>query len=52
MYFKGVARVGAGNYIHFWKPEDLSDERINSITTSNYNIIPELSHYGTKKRAK
>ena len=30
----------------------LSDERINSITTSNYNITPELSHYGTKARVK
>ena len=30
----------------------MSDERINSITASNYNITPELSHYSTKTRAK
>ena len=28
------------------------DERINSITASNYSITPELSHYGTKTRVK
>ena len=30
----------------------MSDERINSITISNYSITPELSHYGTKARVK
>ena len=30
----------------------MSDERINSITTSNYSITPGLSHYGTKARVK
>ena len=30
----------------------MPDERINSITASNYSITPELSHYGTKTRAK
>ena len=30
----------------------MSDERINSITTSNYSITPGLSHYGTKTRVK
>ena len=34
------------------KSKGLSDERINSITTSNYIITPELSHYGTKARVK
>ena len=28
------------------------DERVNSITTSNCSITPELSHYGTKVRVK
>ena len=28
----------------------MSDERINSITASNYSIIPNLSNYGTKIR--
>ena len=47
-----MAGVGSGNYIYFWKSKGLSDERINSITTSNYSITPELSHYDTKARVK
>ena len=50
IYFKKNACVGSGNCIYFWKYNGLSDERINFITTSNYNITPELSHYGTKTR--
>ena len=30
----------------------MSDERINSITASNYSITPELSYYGSKIRVK
>ena len=30
----------------------MSDDRINSITTSNYSITPESKHYGTKARVK
>ena len=41
-YFKKIVGIGAGNYIYFWKSKGLSDERINSITTSNYSITPEL----------
>ena len=51
-YLKNIAGVGSGNYIHFWRSKGLSDERINSIATSNYSITPELSHYGTKTRVK
>ena len=51
-YCNLIAGVGIGNYIYFWKSKGLSDERINSITTSNYSITPELSHYGTKVRVK
>ena len=51
-YFKRTAGVGSGNYIYFWKSKGLSDERINSVTASYYSITPELSHYGTKTRAK
>ena len=36
-YFKRIAGVGSGNYIYFWKSKGLSDERINSITTSTWN---------------
>ena len=28
-----------------------SDEKINSIKTSNHSITPNLSYYGTKTRA-
>ena len=51
-YFKRIAGVGGGNYIHFWKSIGFSDERINSITASNYSITPKSSYYGTKTRAK
>ena len=51
-YFKRIADVGSCNYMYFWKSKGLSDERINSITTSNYSITPELSHHGTKTRVK
>ena len=47
-YFKKVAGVGSGNYIYFWKSKRLSDERSNSITTSNYSI----AHFGIKARVK
>ena len=49
-YFKKIAGVGSGNYIYFWKSKGLSDERINSVTASNYSITPELRHHGTKAR--
>ena len=42
-YFKKIVDVGSGNYIYFWKSKGLSDERINSITTSNYSITPNYS---------
>ena len=51
-YFKRVAGVGSGKYIYFWKSKGLSDEIINSITTSDYSITPELGHCGTKARVK
>ena len=51
-YFKRIAGVGSGNYIYFWKSKGLSDERLDSITASNYKITPELSLYGTKTRVE
>ena len=42
-YFKRIADVGSSNYIDFWKSKGLSDERLDSITASNYKITPELS---------
>ena len=38
--------------IYFWKSKGLSDERVSSITASNYRMTPEMSHYGTKARVK
>ena len=31
---------GNGEYLYFLKSKGLSDERINSVTASNYNITP------------
>ena len=47
-----IAGVGNGSYIYYWKFKGLSDERINSIKTPNYNITPNLNYYGTKARVK
>ena len=51
-YFKRIAGVGSGNYIYFWKSKCLSDERLDSVTASNYKITPKLSFYGTKTRVE
>ena len=40
-YFKRADGVGSGNYIYFWKSKGFFDERINSISASNYSITPE-----------
>ena len=42
-YFKKVIGVGNGNYIKFWKSKWFSEEKISSITGSNYAITPRLS---------
>ena len=46
-----VAGVGSG-CTYFWKSKGLSDERVNSITASNYSITPQLSYYDNKIRKK
>ena len=51
-YFKRTAGVDSVNYICFWKSKGMSDERLDSITASNYKITPELSFYGTKTRVE
>ena len=51
-YFKQIAGVGNGNYIYYWQFKGLSDERINSITTSNYSVTPFLDYHGTKTRVE
>ena len=49
IYFKIIAGAGNGNHIYYWKSKGLSDERINSIKTSDYGITPYLSYYDTNK---
>ena len=51
-YFIRIIGAGSGNYIYFWKSKGLSDEKINSITISNYIITPKLSRYGSKIKVK
>ena len=48
-YFKMIAIVGSGSHIYYWKCKGLSDERINSIKTSDYGITPYLSYYYINK---
>ena len=43
-YFKRTAGAGSGNHIYYWKSKGLSDERINSIKTSDYGTSPYLSY--------
>ena len=47
-----IAGVGNGSYIYYCKSKGLSNEKINSIRSSNYNITPNLSYYGMKKRVE
>ena len=48
-YFKVIAGVDNSRYIYYWKCKGLSDERINSVKTSDYGITPYLSYYETTK---
>ena len=52
IYFKKIIGVGNGEYIYFWKSKGLSDERINSITASDYTITLSLAYFGAKIRVK
>ena len=51
-YFKAVAGVGNGSYIYYWQSKGLSDERLNSITASNYKVTSNLNYYGTETRVE
>ena len=44
-----IASVGNGSHIYYWKPKGLSDKRINSVKTYDYEITPYLSYYDTNK---
>ena len=49
---KTIAGVGNSRYIYYWESKGLSDERINSIETSNYSITPDLNYCDTKTRVE
>ena len=51
-YFKMIPGPDNGSYIYCWKSKGLSDEKINSIKTSDYSITPNLDYYGTKTRVE
>ena len=44
-----IVGVGNGRYIYYWKSKGLSDERIDSIKTSDYGITSYLSYYYINK---
>ena len=48
-YFKRIVGVGNNNYVYYWKSKGLSDEKINSIKTSDYGLTPYLDYYDTNK---
>ena len=48
-YFKRIDGAANGNCIFNWESKGLSDERINSIKTSDYGINSYLSYQDTIK---
>ena len=52
MYRHFKMRIGIGNYIYFWKSKGLPDENITALTTSDYNLNPQLSYFGTKTKVE
>ena len=53
--FKKISCVSNGShvyYIHYWQSKGSSDEKINSIKTSNHSITPNLDYYATKRRVE
>ena len=48
-YFKKISGVGNGEHVYFLKSKGLS-KRINSITTCNSSITPELGCFSIKIR--
>ena len=44
----GVSNGRYVYYVNYWQSKGFSDEKINSIKTSNQNITPNLDYYATK----
>ena len=42
--FKRIDVVGNGACVYYWKSKGLSDEKNNSIKTSDYGFVPYLNH--------
>ena len=51
-YFKLNTIVGVIDRILSWQSKGLSNESIKPPATSNYNLNPRLSYYGTKSRVQ
>ena len=50
--YKDIKRIASacnGNHIYYWESKGLSDEKTNSIKTSDYGITPYLRYYDTNK---
>ena len=44
-----IPGIGNGRHIYYWKTKGLSDERINSIKTSEWNLTSYLNYYDVNK---
>ena len=51
-YFKRISGVGSGNYIYFWKCKALTYENTKAPATTDYELNPQLSYFGTKTRVE
>ena len=51
-YFKRIDSIDNAsykNYVYYWKSKGLSDEKINSIKTTDYRTTPHWDYYNTAK---
>ena len=51
-YFKAFSITQYLEYVSEWKCKGLSNESIKAISTSDNNLNPTLSYYGTRIRVK
>ena len=51
-YFKRIAGVGRGNYIHFWKSKGFPDGNVTPPVTPDYSFAPKLNYFGIKTRVE
>ena len=49
-YFKLSLFTGIIDRVLSWRSKGISNESIKPTTTSNYDLNPKLSYYGTKTR--